>query len=492
MLLLCGMNANAQPAKPSPAPATQPPPKSMDERLNLHPITPEILGGGAPQAADMPALAKEKNIKRVICLLDEAELPPDEAKAAEAAGMTFTHIPIQTPGKTPADIHLDFGAMKKTLDLLSAPGEGVTFLHCKTGTSRVGAVNVAYQVLVQKKGFAPALRDAIASGFRAEGRPNFLGDLKKLIAGVDELPVVVGIPITDAELNNPGEMVNVGGQRLNVKKNGDGPPVYVLHGGPGETHKILRPYLDALSKQYTLVYYDQRGCGKSSKPQFEEAYSLDRLVQELDGLREALKHEKISLIAQSSGVAVAIKYALAHRDRVDKLVLASGWASAEEFGTYANLHDALVSGQDLEILKRMFQRLPREGRQTFNDAEIMEISAALYPLDFFGTMSPEFRKDWNRRAECSSLTNHALSGELFKTLDLRPELPKLSGIPTLVLAGKYDVVVPPETVNSLATGIPGAQLVVFQHSGHYHFVEENDLWMKTVAAFLAGQALPAE
>jgi proline iminopeptidase len=484
LILLLGAAAYGQEGGPQPSPGADGPP-TLEKRLNLHEIAPQVICGAIPPEADIPALVQEKKVTRVISLLDEAEVPPGEAAALKGAGVEYVHVPVQVPGASPTDTHLDLDAVRRTLELLSSGKDGVTYLHCKTGTNRVQAVNIAYKVLVEKQTYAAAVREAVLAGFRVDQRPHFLSDLKKLIAGVEDLPLVRGIPITEQDLSGPGEFLNVGGQKLHVKKRGQGPAIITVHGGPGETHKPFRPYLDRLAQKHTLVYYDQRGCGLSSKPQFEEAYTLDRLVKELDGLREALGFEKVRLVAHSSGSAIAAKYALAHPDRVEKLVLTSGWASAEEFGKYGSMTIALLNAADREKYVRSVQRLRNEGRSSFNDAEIADLTRLLYPHDFFGVMSPEFQTDWGRRAEVSSMANKAESREFLQELDLRPELPKIQGIPTLVIAGRFDVVVPPDVVKGFADGIPGARFEVLPLSGHYSFVEENEAWLELVESFLA-------
>jgi len=137
----------------------------------------------------------------------------------------------------------------------------------------------------------------------------------------------------------------------------------------------------------------------------------------------------------------------------------------------------------------IFNKL-REQRRGFNDSELSELQAFFYPAQFFGTMSPEVRKDWSRRSKLSAMVYDAMGPEYFgnetvkNRLDLRPDLGKLKGIPTLVIGGKMDIVTPPSVVRTYAEGIPGAKLELFDNCGHYPFVEHEEKFLAMVNEFL--------
>jgi proline iminopeptidase len=73
--------------------------------------------------------------------------------------------------------------------------------------------------------------------------------------------------------------------------------------------------------------------------------------------------------------------------------------------------------------------------------------------------------------------------DVARYLDFRTRLGEVRA-PTLVLAGRHDPQMPPACAAELAAGIPGAQLVVFERSGHYPFVEEPESFWAAVGAFL--------
>ncbi|MEQ8435608.1 MAG: alpha/beta hydrolase [Oceanicaulis sp.] len=107
---------------------------------------------------------------------------------------------------------------------------------------------------------------------------------------------------------------------LFVHEFGEGPTAVVVHGGWGAEHSYLRPFLDPLSPELHLVYYDQRGSLRSPCEDPCEI-SIDNHIADLERLRQALGEDQLTLIAHSMGTWLAQAYAQAHPDRVEKLVL---------------------------------------------------------------------------------------------------------------------------------------------------------------------------
>ncbi len=458
--------------------------QTLDERLKIHSINSQTLRGVVPDPADLAILARDKQVSRIIWVLPENKLPQGFRTTAERAG-----IKLECRSIVPniddewSKLRLDFTAVKDIVQLIQKDTDGITYVCCFKGTNGVGVIEYVYRLLVDKVEYAEAWRQVLDRGFMAYRFPGFVDDMKLFAAGLSELPVVKGREISDQDLLAPGESVKLGSIRLNVKKMGSGPAIYVLHGGPGETHKPFRPYLDALAENHTLVYYDQRGCGFSSKPQIVEEYTLALQVKDLDKLRRYFGHEKISLIGHSSGGILAMEYASKHRECVDKMVIISSWASGKEFSKYENLAGSMMEESGLAVINALHQRAEKEHRR-FNDKELSYYLEVGLPQCFFGRVTPEFKADWRRRAQVSALANMGLAGKVFGDYDIRDRLKDLSGLPVLVIAGEFDVIAPVAVVRSIADGIPGSRFEVIPQSGHYSFVEQYDKFTGLVSSFL--------
>jgi proline iminopeptidase len=101
-----------------------------------------------------------------------------------------------------------------------------------------------------------------------------------------------------------------------------GLPLVLLHGGPGgNAYSIERSVGERLAEISTVVFYDQRGCGRSERPTDSGTYSIRRLVADLEELRSSLGIDRIVPWGGSFGCQVAAEYAVAHPDWVDRLVL---------------------------------------------------------------------------------------------------------------------------------------------------------------------------
>jgi proline iminopeptidase len=116
--------------------------------------------------------------------------------------------------------------------------------------------------------------------------------------------------------------VELNGVRLYTRRVGDGPAVVVLHGGPGAHHDYLLPQYDRLAHRRTLLYYDQRGGGRSPVTR-ETPVGWREQVADLEALRDRWGLERVTLLGYSWGGLLAVLYALAHPDRVTRLALVS-------------------------------------------------------------------------------------------------------------------------------------------------------------------------
>src|SRR5207237_6801486 len=116
--------------------------------------------------------------------------------------------------------------------------------------------------------------------------------------------------------------VELNGVRIFTRRVGDGPPVVVLHGGPGAHHDYLLPQYDRLARGRTLLYYDQRGGGRSPVPR-DTPVGWREHVADLEALRDRWGLDRVTLLGYAWGGLLAMLYALAHPARIDRLALVS-------------------------------------------------------------------------------------------------------------------------------------------------------------------------
>jgi len=104
---------------------------------------------------------------------------------------------------------------------------------------------------------------------------------------------------------------------------GEGVPVVIVHGGPGLDHSYFLPQMKQLAKNYKLIFYDQRGMGKSSADFDGKQMTMDNLVEDLDGIRRAFGLEKMNLMGHSWGGLVSMFYAVKYPGRLQSLILSN-------------------------------------------------------------------------------------------------------------------------------------------------------------------------
>ena len=270
-------------------------------------------------------------------------------------------------------------------------------------------------------------------------------------------------------------MVAVRGVELFVRRVGQGSPAVVLHGGPGAHHDYLLPGFDALASGRELIYYDQRGGGRSPVAR-DVAVGWTEQVADLEALRTAWGLERLTLAGYSWGGLLGLLYAVSHPGRVERLALISpapAWRSArDQFeGAFArrNLDPAFQ-----EARRQLRESGLRERDPAAFQQRIFELSVAPYFFD------PERARD---------LTPFRVTGrtqqEVWQSLgdfDLRPRLPELRGIPALVLHGEEDPI--PIEAARIAAGLIGAEFHALPRCGHVPYVEAFEAFRTLVGGFL--------
>ena len=270
-------------------------------------------------------------------------------------------------------------------------------------------------------------------------------------------------------------MRRVRGVELFERRIGEGPPVVVLHGGPGADHGYLLPGFDLIATGRELVYYDQRGGGRSPVPR-DVPVGWHEQVADLDALRQLWGLERLVIVGYSWGGLLAQLYATEHTGRVERLALVStapSWRAArDEFErrfAERNLAPALQAERDAVRASDLRARDPDAFQR-----RMFELSVVPYFYD---------------PSKARELTPFRVIGrtqeELWKSLgdyDLRPRLRALRGIPTLVMHG-HDDPIPIEAARESAV-LLGAEFHGLDRCGHCPHVERSEEFRRILDGFL--------
>ena len=264
------------------------------------------------------------------------------------------------------------------------------------------------------------------------------------------------------------------GVSLFERRVGSGPPTVVLHGGPGAHHDYLLPGFDALARGRELIYYDQRGGGRSPVSR-DTPVGWREHVADLEELRQQWGIERLTLAGYSWGGLLALLYAGEFPDRVARLALVSpapGWREAR-----------------LEFERRFAERnlapdIQRQ-RAELRESGLKERDPAGYAQRLFELSVAPYFFDQSRARD---LTPFRVTGrtqqEVWASLgdfDLRPALSRLA-LPAIVLHGQDDPI-PLETSRVVAE-LLGASFHPLPRCGHVPYVEAFEEFVRLMDRFL--------
>ncbi len=253
--------------------------------------------------------------------------------------------------------------------------------------------------------------------------------------------------------------------------------VIVVHGGAGLPHEYFHPMLYNLSRYAKLVFFDRRA-DMLSATSGKGMASVGELSDDIDSLRKTLGLERVTLLAHSFGATIALRYAVEHPANVKRLILVSAGPSVEN---------------PYEGEKRIVKKLSKVEMAAYRSGEggtgatkpcdrVRMRYSVLYPYYFHKRVPYEFDRGVYTVYFDALSKKEALASDS-SSLDFRADLSDIK-VPVLVVAGRHDLVTPPDQSFQLANGLPQSRLVVLEHSGHFPFFEENYLFTEWVRQFM--------
>ncbi|GAA1578899.1 alpha/beta fold hydrolase [Kribbella karoonensis] len=264
-----------------------------------------------------------------------------------------------------------------------------------------------------------------------------------------------------------------------------GTPLVLLHGGPGESsYGVERSVGDALAQFVPVVFYDQRGCGRTERPADTSTYTMQRLVADLDDLRTALGVERIVPWGVSFGALLAAEYAVAHSNHVDRLVLhAPPIVDPLHPGLWTmrpGAVDPLLTRAEQTALRTRLDTVTEPLERTV--AALGAIAQSENAAAFFYHDPSNIPADDENAPPPNMDVAMALVGN--ERPELVDDLAALD-LPTLILAGLWDRQVGFDVPRDLAARLPQATLEIFQHSAHSIDEEEPARYVESIRKFLA-------
>jgi proline iminopeptidase len=277
---------------------------------------------------------------------------------------------------------------------------------------------------------------------------------------------------------------------------GEGRDVLIIHGGPGYPYSEPWPGLEPLTNANTFHYYDQRGCGRSTRPidtfsskntwesmqMLEQTLGLSAQVADIERIRRILGQEKLIMVGHSFGGFLASLYAAEFPEHVAGMVLVAP----------ANV--LVLPQDDGSIFEEVRARLPEEMREEYDaflseylsfgdifsksEADLVAMNERL--TDYYqvatGAQTPE-------QGETAGWGVQAIYLSMGKRHDYRDSLQAVEA-PVLVVHGAEDVYQPEDASRSYADAFPNAEVRLAEDAGHFLFYSQPETFARMVGEFL--------
>jgi proline iminopeptidase len=290
-------------------------------------------------------------------------------------------------------------------------------------------------------------------------------------------------------------LVDNGGVVLYVKSVGQGPPLVLVHGGPGASHDYLLPNLYQLASSYRLIFIDERGSGRSPRLEDTKQYTVEKMADDVEAVRMALHLGKIALLGHSYGGVVVQAYAFKYQANLSHLILASTFSSTRQLNeALARMKQAMPSDRRgrLEALEKagLFGKgeIWEHGRYTDEYAKLAW-GVAYFPALYGARPDPNYdplenntKNSWELYREMWGSHGEFLVDGNLKEVEWVERLPEIK-VPTLILVGDHDQS-DPAMSREMNAKIVGSKLVVLPNAGHMTFVDQPNLFVRSIREFV--------
>ncbi len=306
----------------------------------------------------------------------------------------------------------------------------------------------------------------------------------KLALDIPKLP-----PLCDEIPDLKNGFADILGGKIYYEEEGQGIPLVLINGGPGGTHHCFHPYFSQLKDIARVIYYDQRGTGKSSSDDTGKTYTVKQAVEDLENLRQSLKIDKWAVLGHSYGGLLAQCYALMYPQRCIGLILAASSTGISD-NTMQPVREKIFISQTEKNAIESIRNMANQGKLTS--------AQCIYNTNLAG--------DWKRwfyykPINMDALARVSLYGhnpapgfEELMRIESDAKIPQsdfLKGkfddfeIPTLILEAKWELAWwNPDRIDDMRKNHPHAQLEIFEKSGHMIFVDEPEKFFPLIRDFL--------
>jgi pimeloyl-ACP methyl ester carboxylesterase len=271
-------------------------------------------------------------------------------------------------------------------------------------------------------------------------------------------------------------IVQIHGHEVRYRDEGQGPVLLLLHGIAGSS-RAWREVMPALAEGHRVIAPDLLGHGESAKPVGD--YSLGAYASGLRDLLDALGVERATLVGQSFGGGVAMQLAYQHPDRCERLVLVDSGGLGREVNPILRAATLPLAEYVMPVLVPAFVKERGDAVSRFlRDKGIRSGRAAEVWLAYRSLTETENRKAFVR-------TVRSVIDPGGQTVSAMDRLYLAAEVPTLIVWGEDDSIIPVGHAHAAHEAIPGSRLELFEGVGHFPHVEAPERFVEVLLDFLA-------
>ena len=257
----------------------------------------------------------------------------------------------------------------------------------------------------------------------------------------------------------------VNGFNLYYEIHGKGFPLLMILGLSENIYWLDPPLIEELSKSFKVIIFDNRDVGRSDRTEGE--FTCKMMADDTDGLMDALDINKAHILGHSMGGFIAQELVLNYPERVEKLILCSSGCGGSKA--------PLINPKTMRFLMKL-------SRREHTRKVIEEGMPHMFSEDFIKNNSEYIKK------KIEDILTIPTEPEVFmQQISTRfNSYRRLKNIkvPTLILHGKEDILLPPGNAELLAEKIFGAKLIYFENVAHMIFLEEPRKFIDEIIEFL--------
>ena len=271
------------------------------------------------------------------------------------------------------------------------------------------------------------------------------------------------------------EELSLHGHRVCFRQAGDGPVLVLIHGITG-TWRHWERVIPPLAERYTVVAPDLLGHGESAKPRGD--YSLGAFATGIRDLLIALDHRRATVVGHSLGGGIAMQFAYQFPDRCDRLALVASGGLGRE--VHLLLRAATLPGAELVLPLLSDRRLRAAGEAVNGALNRIGLSVGA-DLSEVARGATSMRDPESRRAFLATL--RAVIDERGQRVDATDRLYLAQAMPSLIVWGARDPIIPLEHGAAAHEAMPGSRLEVID-AGHFPQLEEPLRFLDAIVDFM--------